>query len=634
MNELETFHALPMLNEHVDFAISIITSDKNKAVLHLGGRSVYEWCEALTKNLSDPDEANFIIRRGSTPVAWLKINGMVSNKKAAISMLVVHEEHQRQGAGSFAVRYAEDYIASKGFEGMSIHTTIDNTAAVNCYKKLGYTIFKIAECAGDDGAKRQGVTFYRDRLCAVRMSIDGVPFYIREPHDFSFLNKLGKVFKVFYAMDSGNVCFGVEKDGERFFVKYAGARTTEYKSEIADAVDLLKNAIAIYEDLRHPYLIRLVDHFPVGDGYAAVFGWADGEGLRSYWEYVEEAMWKHPASPVYRFRRLPIKKRIAAVDVIMEFHRHAVERGYVPVDFYDGSLLYDFKTDELHICDIDFYRKMPAVNEMGRMWGSARFMSPEERELGAQLDEIKTVHNMGAAMFELLCTASKDAYDIDRSFDAWSASRALYDVAVKAVAGRAERYQTLAGLIAAWNAAKDADDIIYRRLHKDDLAPDMLKTFNRFQKIEQSWRKRDGAWALEDNPHVIDWDESKTRELATEDFPQLINSGGALFCAYDESKLIGFCGFDGNIIGSGSQYLWLVVIHVSYEYRGNGVGRRLFIMAADAARALGAAKLYVSANSSRESQAFYRSIGCADAGEVIPELFEVEPYDVHMEYVL
>lgn len=32
------------------------------------------------------------------------------------------------------------------------------------------------------------------------------------------------------------------------------------------------------------------------------------------------------------------------------------------------------------ICDIDFFRKSPAVNDMGRMWGSARFMSPEEYE--------------------------------------------------------------------------------------------------------------------------------------------------------------------------------------------------------------------------------------------------------------
>jgi hypothetical protein len=54
----------------------------------------------------------------------------------------------------------------------------------------------------------------------------------------------------------------------------------------------------------------------------------------------------------------------------------------------------------------------------------------------------------------------------------------------------------------------------------------------------------------------------------------------------------------------------------------------------DAAKRLGAVKLYISANSSQESQAFYRAIDCVDAEEIIPELFEVEPYDVHMEYLL
>ena len=479
------------------------------------------------------------------------------------------------------------------------------------------------------------MTFYRDHLDAARMSIDGVSFHIGEPHDFTFLNKFGKVFKVFDAMDSGNICFGVEKDDKRFFVKYAGARTMEYQGEITDVVNRLKAAVTIYEDLRHPYLIRLVDHFPVGDGYAAVFDWADGEGLRSYWDYVLQAMWNHPASPIFRFRRLPIEKRIAVVDKTMEFHQHVIDCGYVPVDFYDGSLLYDFETGDLHICDIDFYRKMPAVNDMGQMWGAERFMSPEEYEPGAPLDETKTVYNMGATMFELLCAASKDSYDVIHSYEAWSASKALYDVAAKAVsAERGERFQTLAELVTAWEHAKSANNIEYRQLSLNDLAPDMLTHFNRYQKVGKSWQKQNGDWVLVDNPHVGNWDEAKKHKLATDDFPQIINSGGALFCAYDGDKLVGFSGIDGNFIGCGKQYLWLVVIHVSYEYRSKGIGRNLFMMTADAAKKLGGAKLYISANSSQESQAFYRSIGCVDADEIMPDLFEAEPYDVHMEYSL
>ena len=42
---------------------------------------------------------------------------------------------------------------------------------------------------------------------------------MKAPFDFSFISQYGKVFKVFDDQDSGNICFGAEKDGERYFVK-------------------------------------------------------------------------------------------------------------------------------------------------------------------------------------------------------------------------------------------------------------------------------------------------------------------------------------------------------------------------------------------------------------------------------
>ncbi len=42
-------------------------------------------------------------------------------------------------------------------------------------------------------------------------------------------------------------------------------------------------------------------------------------------------------------------------------------------------------------CDIDLYSKKPYVNKMGRLWGSSRFMSPEEFELNAMIIENKCI---------------------------------------------------------------------------------------------------------------------------------------------------------------------------------------------------------------------------------------------------
>ncbi|MBZ9609183.1 hypothetical protein G9F73_015430 [Clostridium estertheticum] len=68
----------------------------------------------------------------------------------------------------------------------------------------------------------------------------------------------------------------------------------------------------------------------------------------------------------------------------------------------DGSIIYDFETNKTIICDIDFYTKNPFINTMGHMWGSSRFMSPEEFEKGATIDEITNVFTMGAMAFEIL----------------------------------------------------------------------------------------------------------------------------------------------------------------------------------------------------------------------------------------
>jgi len=107
-----------------------------------------------------------------------------------------------------------------------------------------------------------------------------------------------------------------------------------------------------------------------------------------------------------------------------------------------------------------------------------------------------------------------------------------------------------------------------------------------------------------------------------------------LWGAFDGNKLIGFCILSKEFIGSNNQYLRLVMLHTSYEYRRKGIGKRLFLFCVEAAKKLNAKKLYITAQSSQESQAFYRAMGCVEAQEIIPELFEQEPFDVHMEYRL
>ena len=153
------------------------------------------------------------------------------------------------------------------------------------------------------------------------------------------------MLKVYDDQDSGNICFGTEKDGQRYFIKFAGAPTERYNGNPADAIARLKATLPVYSELQHENLI----------------------------EYV--------------------------------------------------------------------------IFDMGRMWGSSLFQSPEEYEVGAVIDEITNVYTVGATAFALFG-------EYNRNRDRWQLSDKLFEVAAKAVsADRNGRQQSIRQLREEWEMA-------------------------------------------------------------------------------------------------------------------------------------------------------------------------------------
>jgi serine/threonine-protein kinase len=279
---------------------------------------------------------------------------------------------------------------------------------------------------------------------------DGVPYKLNAPYDFSFLSRYGKVFKVFDEQGSGNIAFGTEKGGKRYFVKFAGAPKPNYianresgEVDAESAVTLLKAAVPIYRDLAHPTLIKFVtaEEIPCGatsGGFAAVFEYEDAIGIEP------------KDSPDYlRFMQMPLENKKRAFEDIVEFHIHVAEKGYVALDFYDGSILYDYDNEKVIICDIDLYQKSPFVN-VGKMGiiGSAGYVSPEECIEDEVMDEITNVYTMGATAFALF------AYG-NRTLEKWTLSKEQHDVAIKAVSDeRDNRQQGIKQFLAEWRSAK------------------------------------------------------------------------------------------------------------------------------------------------------------------------------------
>ena len=77
----------------------------------------------------------------------------------------------------------------------------------------------------------------------VNQKIDGISFPMKEPHDFSFLSRFGRVFCVFATNDSGNISFGVSDGTNKYFIKVAGAKTARACVSTQQAVQNLKAAM-------------------------------------------------------------------------------------------------------------------------------------------------------------------------------------------------------------------------------------------------------------------------------------------------------------------------------------------------------------------------------------------------------
>lgn len=267
--------------------------------------------------------------------------------------------------------------------------------------------------------------------------VDGFSFALAAAENFDWLKKYGTVFQVMDQQSSGNLCFGLQGPYGKLFVKYAGAHTLQSHVPPGEAVAALKNAMALYEN-RHPALTELLAHGPVANGYAAVFAWQEGIPLRGPKGQRNKSV----------LNTLSLWQILSMLDAVYDLHGLLAEKGYVAVDFYDGNLLVDAAAGRMVVCDVDLYRKKPAVNDRGRMYGSSRFMAPEEFQWGASITEATTVFNLAALAFEIF------GDNMDRRQKAWQGPALLFEVAARATEeDPLRRYPTVRAFLSAWREA-------------------------------------------------------------------------------------------------------------------------------------------------------------------------------------
>jgi GNAT superfamily N-acetyltransferase len=105
-------------------------------------------------------------------------------------------------------------------------------------------------------------------------------------------------------------------------------------------------------------------------------------------------------------------------------------------------------------------------------------------------------------------------------------------------------------------------------------------------------------------------------------------AGGIALGAFAKDRLVGIGIVTPHIRPGIAQ---LAFLHVSSEYRDRGIGGHLSDELELLARAQGDTRMVVSATPSLNTVRFYRRRGFDPMPEPLPELYELEPDDVHME---
>lgn len=249
--------------------------------------------------------------------------------------------------------------------------------------------------------------------------------------------------------DSGNLSWVVRTPEAEVFVKTAGEDAPPPEGapipylDHAARVSLLLTAVEIAQTVDHPVLARLRNVVETPDGPMLVYDRAPGELVG-----VPSADRQDPASSYRRFASTAPGVRLAVFDQLLDAHRALDAAGWVACDLYDGCFMVDLATSRLTLIDLDTYRRGTSTNDMGRMFGSTRFMAPEEFELGATLDPRTTVFTLGRLIRHFGTGLAEDLEE----FCGGGPTARVIECATRP--DREERFASVEEFAAAWTTAR------------------------------------------------------------------------------------------------------------------------------------------------------------------------------------
>jgi predicted N-acetyltransferase YhbS len=171
-----------------------------------------------------------------------------------------------------------------------------------------------------------------------------------------------------------------------------------------------------------------------------------------------------------------------------------------------------------------------------------------------------------------------------------------------------------------------------RLLQREEIP--LIWQIDRREIVENLYFLQDGKLVLKPDYYDIQGWPPGEAELYTPILFDCYDRGGVFWGAFEKNTLVGVAILENKFIGARHDTLQLKFLHVSRDCRKQGLGTKLFHLAVEKAKTLGAKNLYISATPSENTINYYSRLGCVLAKEIDPELFALEPEDIHLEYVI
>lgn len=161
-----------------------------------------------------------------------------------------------------------------------------------------------------------------------------------------------------------------------------------------------------------------------------------------------------------------------------------------------------------------------------------------------------------------------------------------------------------------------------------------IRSIDRSEIINQIYYHKNENLVLKKKYYnILGWDPDNI-ETNINNLYDLYDRGGFFHGLFQEERIVGVVALECIFIGSNNDQLQVVFLHIDKNYRKKGYGKILMNQTKERAKELGAKKLYISATPSKNTVDFYMHLGCKLASEINSALYQLEPYDIHLEMII